>query len=190
MAAPLIWINAFPGTGKLTIAKAIKSIGASVTIIDNHQLIDPVAWKFSRDDPCYQIERKRERERAFQRHVQDPTTASETIIFTDFQTDNELGRSVAYEYQTAAITAGRPFIPIYLECDLEVNIERATSQERVFSTTTKLTDPILLQDFRSKCRLFEFEGLSLGICVDTTNKDPSDIAKIILKYLQEVYKRE
>ncbi|KAH6603941.1 hypothetical protein Trco_007387 [Trichoderma cornu-damae] len=82
MAAPLIWINAFPGTGKLTIAKAIKSMDESITIIDNHQLIDPVASKLSRDDPRYQIERKRERERAFQKYVQDPAKASEIIIFT------------------------------------------------------------------------------------------------------------
>lgn len=82
MAAPLIWINAFPGTGKLTIAKAIKSMGEFITVIDNHQLIDPVAAKLSRDDPHYQTERKRERERAFKKYVQDPGRASETIIFT------------------------------------------------------------------------------------------------------------
>lgn len=82
MPAPLIWINAFPGTGKLTIAKAMAVLDPSIVVIDNHQLIDPVAAKFARDHPDYQAERKLERERAFQRYVMDPALASSTIVFT------------------------------------------------------------------------------------------------------------
>lgn len=56
MAAPFIWINAFPGTGKLTIVKVIQSIAESVTISDNRRL----ASRLSRNDPFYQIEREQE----------------------------------------------------------------------------------------------------------------------------------
>lgn len=49
---PLLWINGFPGSGKLTIAKKIVKLSAGDTVlIDNHQLIDPVAAKISRDPP-------------------------------------------------------------------------------------------------------------------------------------------
>ncbi|TFB05782.1 hypothetical protein CCMA1212_001492 [Trichoderma ghanense] len=180
MAAPLIWINAFPGTGKLTIAKAIKSLDKSVIIIDNHQLIDPVALRVSRDDPRYQAERKREREQAFEKYVYDPATASKTVVFTDFQSDNALGRSVANEYLMAAKKAKRPFMPVYLGCDVDVNVKRATSQDRVSGTTTKLTDTALLRDMRSRCKLFEFDDQDFSTWIDTTDKEPEGVAKMIL----------
>ncbi|KAK1762379.1 hypothetical protein QBC33DRAFT_563832 [Phialemonium atrogriseum] len=69
MAAPFVWIGAFPGTA---------------SFIDNHQLVDPVA----------------------------------------------------------AREAGRPFLPVYRSGDVDVdaNIRRAASHDRVHGTTTKLTD--------------------------------------------------
>lgn len=83
----------------------------------------------------------------------------------------------------AAMNANRPFIPIYLTCDLEVNITRATSQDRISSTGTKLTDSAILRDLRLRCKLFEFKGISSAVYIDTTDKDPSDVAKMILQHL-------
>lgn len=51
--APLVWINGFPGTGKLTIARELINIISGMDdgpdhvqpqplLLDNHQLIDPV----------------------------------------------------------------------------------------------------------------------------------------------------
>lgn len=180
MAAPLIWINAFPGTGKLTIAKAIKALDESVIVIDNHQLIDPVASAIPRDDLSYQAERKREREGAFQKYVYGRATASQTVVFTDFQSDNELGRSVAKEYLMAAKKARRPFMPVYLGCDVKVNIERAMSRDRMSGTTTKLTDAALLRDMRSRYKLFEFDDQDGSTWIDNTNKEPEGVAKMIL----------
>lgn len=83
----------------------------------------------------------------------------------------------------AAINANRPFIPIYLKCDLEVNVTRVTSQDRISSTRTKLTDSAILRDLRLRCRLFEFKGISSAVYIDITNEDPGDVAKMILQYL-------
>lgn len=79
---PVLWINGFPGTGKLTIARELVRIYMPNILIDNHQLIDPVAEKFSRDHPQYQIERKRRRKWAFDNFVWEPTRTSEAVIFT------------------------------------------------------------------------------------------------------------
>ncbi|KAK1246971.1 hypothetical protein MKX08_000773 [Trichoderma sp. CBMAI-0020] len=139
--SPVLWINGFPGTGKLTIAKELTRIYKPSILIDNHQRIDPVAAIFSRDHPQYQIERKRQREWAFENFVREPTRLAEAVIFTDFQSDNELGTDTAQEYCDAAQKVGRPFIPVYLACKIEANIMRATSAERTRGTTTKLTCP-------------------------------------------------
>lgn len=52
-SAPLIWINAFPGTGKYTIASILanKLMGGQCTLIHNHDLIDVVS--VPRDHPMY-----------------------------------------------------------------------------------------------------------------------------------------
>ncbi|KAL7944738.1 hypothetical protein V8C42DRAFT_325731 [Trichoderma barbatum] len=188
MAGPVVWINAFPGTGKLTVARELVLLNQSSVLIDNHQLIDPVAARFARDHPQYQTERRCERERAFDKYVLEPALMSKTIVFTDCQTDDELGQATAQEYFQAAQKAGRPFIPIIISCDVEVNIKRATSSERTQGTTTKLTDSTLLRDILSRCRLFRFENSPYEAChIDTTDLTPGDVALRIGTYIDECF---
>ncbi|KAF4472253.1 hypothetical protein FALBO_852 [Fusarium albosuccineum] len=186
MPAPLIWINAFPGTGKLAVARAVAALCPRIIVIDNHRLIDPVAMRLSRDDPRYQPERKRERQRAFAEYVLDPTRISQTVLFTDFQSTSKLGQSVAEEYQAAARQAGRPFLPVYLSCDLNVNIRRALSDSRVNGGTTKLTDPDILRNVRRRSQVFQFEDEPGRACsIDTTAMEPVDVAKQILEHCRK-----
>ncbi|KAL7914673.1 hypothetical protein GGI35DRAFT_154278 [Trichoderma velutinum] len=186
MAGPIVWINAFPGTGKLTVARELVGLDQSSFLIDNHQLIDPVAARFSRDHPQYQIERRRERERAFDKYVLEPTMISKTIIFTDCQSDDEQGQATAQEYLQAAQKAKRPFIAIYLFCEIEVNIKRATSSERVQGTTTKLTDAGLLRDALSRYKMFRFENSPYeAYNIDTTELAPWDAALRIQTYVKD-----
>ncbi|KAL7953376.1 hypothetical protein V8C34DRAFT_321227 [Trichoderma compactum] len=186
MAAPVVWINAFPGTGKLTVARELVRLDQSSILIDNHQLIDPVAARFSRDHPQYQAERRRERERAFDKYVLEPTLISKTIVFTDCQSDDELGQATAQEYLQAARQAKRPFITIYLSCEIEVNIKRATSSERVQGTTTKLTDADMLRDALSRYKMFRFENSPYeSYNIDTTDLTPVDAALRIQTYIKD-----
>jgi hypothetical protein len=73
--SPLIYINAFPGTGKLTIARALISLLSSSkptsapVLLDNHTLIDPVPAKYTRDHPNYAQERRRVRKKALREYV-------------------------------------------------------------------------------------------------------------------------
>ena len=80
--APLIWINAFPGTGKYTIASILanKLMEGQCTLVHNHDLIDAV--KLPRDHPVYRTLRKEERTKAFAKHVLAPETKGRFVIFT------------------------------------------------------------------------------------------------------------
>lgn len=82
MAAPLIWINGFPGAGKLTVARELGALDERIKVIDNHQLIDPVEARFSRSQPEYQPARKQERQRAFAQWVLSEQHLGRTIVFT------------------------------------------------------------------------------------------------------------
>src|SRR5208282_864389 len=54
-----------------------------------------------------------------------------SYIFTDFQSDNELGREVVGHYAQAARDRGCTFIPVVLTCDAAVNAQRMRSGERL-----------------------------------------------------------
>ena len=206
---PLIWINAFPGTGKFTIAKLLTTLldEGDPLLIDNHSLIDPVEANFSRDHPNYQQERHRGRDAMFKKFVEDAAFQTRIIIFTgeqtqppvnfrlpisnltsrlmvDFQSNNDLGRDVAKEYEVAALLAGRPFLPIYLECDIKENTRRITSPQRGISGTTKLLSPEILAEIRSRCQLFRFDGVK-GITSDITNMAPEEAAETLAREVVE-----
>ena len=80
--APLVWINAFPGTGKYTIASILahKLMKGQCTLVHNHDLIDAVT--LPRDYPMYRTLRKEERSMAFAQHVLAPETRERCVIFT------------------------------------------------------------------------------------------------------------
>jgi broad-specificity NMP kinase len=80
--APLVWINAFPGTGKYTIASILthKFMAGECTLIHNHDLIDAVACP--REHPEYRRLRKEERSKAFARYVLAAETLQRCVIFT------------------------------------------------------------------------------------------------------------
>lgn len=82
-----IWINGFPGVGKLTVAKELHRMLDNSVLIDNHQLIDVV--KLPRDDPDYNAQRIKAREAAFEKWVyldgeaaEGNAKAQRVIIFT------------------------------------------------------------------------------------------------------------
>ncbi|KAH7255364.1 uncharacterized protein BKA55DRAFT_725638 [Fusarium redolens] len=176
--APVVWINGFPGTGKKTIADAMKQLDPNILVLDNHKLIDPAA-AFSREHPEYNTQRQKYRQEFLQKYVLHHSSHDHLVVFTDFQSDNELGQSVVQEYANAASYAGRPFLPVYLTCGLEANIKRVDNAERVASGTTKLLDQDLLRNLRERCELFRFQGYP-SLMIDSTDKTALENAKKIL----------
>ena len=80
--APVVWINGFPGCGKLTIASVMKTLHEDLILLDNHKLIDPVETNFQRSHPDYQKERHLYRQHIFKEHVSNPSKASQIVVFT------------------------------------------------------------------------------------------------------------
>lgn len=182
--APVVWINGFPGTGKLTVATALADLHPDAMVIDDHKLIDPVEKRFPRSHPEYQEQRQAYRQAVFDEYVCNKAFSAITIIFTDFQTTSVLGRSVATEFQDAALRAGRLFIPVYLTCDLGVNLARVNSLDRVNGRTGKLTDVETLREMRERCELYRF-AQPFEFTVDTTNSAPDEVAENILDFLED-----
>ncbi|KAK3904054.1 hypothetical protein C8A05DRAFT_14037 [Staphylotrichum tortipilum] len=181
---PFIYLNGYPGVGKLTVAKELCKLLPHSKVVDNHLLIDPVAAVFDRTAEEYRPLRQVLRRAVLTSIATAKSTEDVTFIFTDSQSSNSLGRSSAADYQNAAATRGSLFIPIVLTCDSEENLKRASGGGRG-SSDTKLTDLDTLRDIREKEDLFRFEDDN-QMDLDITCLPPSEAAAKILQHVVRV----
>lgn len=120
---PIIHLNGFPGTGKLTIARKLVEIlnirptrhestqdedHVYARLVHNHLLIDPANATLSRTQPGYQQLRKRIRGVIFTSLINESSTHETIYVFTDGQSGDDVGSSVCEEFQTMAKARGSP----------------------------------------------------------------------------------
>lgn len=179
---PIIHVNGFPGTGKLTISQClVRLLSGHAKLVHNHLLINPADAVLHRTQPGYQHLRKSIRSAIFTALANEPATYETAYIFTDFQTTNEIGSGVCAEFSCTAEARGCLLIPIVLTCLEEVNLERLVTLDR--SAHQKLMDVELLQTFRRGAPLFRFEHLSSFLELDVTSISAEEAAEIIFKHI-------
>lgn len=129
---PILLLNGWPAVGKLTTARQlIAHLGlANARLVHNHLLIDAADATLPRESPGYQALRQNLRTCILSTITDSPETFDTPYIFTEFQSDNELGRSVLAEYQAAARRRGSLFVQVNLECGVEENVRRMQHEER------------------------------------------------------------
>lgn len=165
MPAPLIYLSAFPGTGKLTTAQHLQNLIPNSRILDNHSLIDPVEAHTPRSSPSHHSERQRYR----RQRLREVAADSEVVyLFTDAQT--EYNACVADYHALALPPWERRFYSIVLDCELEENVRRLTSTKRMGGAGKKLTDPEMLRGWRERegREIFRFGGED-ELVVDVTD---------------------
>ena len=109
-------------------------------------------------------------------------------IFTDFQSTDEVGSSVAEEYADAAKRRGCIFVPIILSCDTAENEQRMRSTERLrlgADGKGMLLDTTLLMDIRGHEQIYRFKCAE-ELLLDVTSLKPKEAAGEILEHLQSV----
>ncbi|KAH7085278.1 hypothetical protein BKA63DRAFT_597947 [Paraphoma chrysanthemicola] len=182
--APLVYINAFPGTGKLTIARALVALffnsHSTATLIDNHTLIDPVAAKFPRQHPRYTDARRQEREKVLRAYIENPERDEEVVIITDCRATTPAGIAIVQEFKASAQRAGRMFVPVCLVCEEGENMRRLTSEERKDGGTTKLMDVEAAGQIRNNHQIYHF-GLREELVLDVTSLSPEEAAGNIME---------
>ncbi|KAH6723604.1 hypothetical protein BKA61DRAFT_686227 [Leptodontidium sp. MPI-SDFR-AT-0119] len=193
MPRPYIYINSWPGIGKHTIAKALEVQLCGVgRIVHNHQHIDLVGALLPRSSLQYQQARRDVRAVIFNSLATLPDTFNYIYIFTDCQTDNELGRSVVEEYKTAAQSRQCDFFPIVLTCDPKTNAQRIRSTERldlVKSGKGMLVDASVLEKMRDDGSIFKADCPEI-LELDVTTLSPQEAASKILEHMESILKQK
>jgi hypothetical protein len=186
---PIIHINAFAGTGKLTIANCLiqklQSTSTPAKLVHNHLLINPVDAILHRSQPGYQEARKAIRSTVFDILEKNEETRGTAYVFTDFQSDNELGSAACKEYEDMARKRGCSFVPVVLRCEEEENLRRVVSSER--AGRGKIVDVELMKMFLGGGMVIHrFEELEWFLDIDVTHLSADEAAERIKTHLEKV----
>ncbi|KAF5553087.1 ribose 5-phosphate isomerase A [Fusarium phyllophilum] len=180
-----IYINGYPGIGKLTIANELQQLLPDSKVYHNHLLIDPIDALVERSSPGYQ-----EMRTGLRRHVLDEIATSEytknkTWIFTDAREASAAGEMGAKDYEAAAGKRGVSFISIVLECEIEENIKRAINPTRVANIGAKLIDENILRPILENETIYRF-GKETELVLDVTKLSSKEAALQIKEHVDRL----
>ncbi|KAI1320661.1 hypothetical protein F5Y16DRAFT_417381 [Xylariaceae sp. FL0255] len=188
---PIIHINGFPGTGKLTIARLLQSkLGGNkhCRMIHNHLLINPADAVLRRTEPGYRHLRKSIRSAVFTTLISNEATHDIVYIFTDFQSSDLMGSATCAEYLEMSEARGCALISVILSCEEEVNAVRLRSAERL--AHGKIVDEELLRGFRADLTVHRFDfasGNGTELELDVTHLTAEEAAQAVYEHVLRLY---
>jgi tRNA uridine 5-carbamoylmethylation protein Kti12 len=189
MTHPVIHINGYPGSGKLTIARKLVDLLSPYNgkLVHNHLLIDPVGAVLPRSSPDYQPMRRALRSVIFDALAVSQDTAGSVFVFTDFQSGDDVGRGVMLEYREMAARRNCTFVPITVTCSKDENLRRLASAERMLHR--KLTDAELVTHLRDNAITHQWpKDDPFHMELDITALDADVVAHMILEHVLRVCK--
>ncbi|KAJ7786690.1 hypothetical protein B0H14DRAFT_306393 [Mycena olivaceomarginata] len=158
----VLFINGFPGVGKLSVAREVQKQLTASRLLDNHLLIDVAQAIEPNRGPAHYALRTVLRRAAFDglKAVEDESV---TLILTSCSASTlPHDVEVFSEFVDIARARGVPFVSVNLVCDERENVERATNEERG-KDKGKLMDGQAIVDMRTKHRL-----LDASVCEEET----------------------
>lgn len=189
----VIFLNGFPGVGKLTISKILTSKlpPTSTLLIDNHLLIDPVHAIIPSRGNAHKDLRRRFRQVAFDALKEDPNPDL-MIVMMGCVGDNVDDGAVYAEHVEVARARGVPFVSVNLVCGREDHQRRFGDPKRYEGARSKLADKRVLEELMENHELLDprtgraegwlrgTEGDIRHFEVDTTGLSAEDSALRIL----------
>ncbi|KAL3298219.1 AAA ATPase family protein [Colletotrichum asianum] len=165
---PIIHLNGFPGTGKLTIAGVLqRQLGARCRLAG------------------YQDLRRALRGAVFTSLVKSPASHRFVYIFTDFQSNDAVGSAVCAEYLAAARARGAALVSVVVRCDEATNLARLQGLDR--EAHHKIVDPELLLMFRRGAEIHHFdEPGCASLDMDVADLSAAEAARRILEHVLRI----
>ncbi|EWY95073.1 hypothetical protein FOYG_04196 [Fusarium oxysporum NRRL 32931] len=180
-----VYINGFPGIGKLTIAKELQQLLPDSKVYHNHLVIDPIDALVERLSPGYHEMRTGLRRYILNEIATSEHTKDKTWIFTDAREASAAGEMGAKDYEVAARKRGVSFISIVLECEMEENIRRAINPMRSQSVDAKLTDETILRPILDTEKIYRFGNVN-DLVLDVTKLSSKEAALRIKEHVDRL----
>ncbi|KAI7484522.1 hypothetical protein KC351_g4473 [Hortaea werneckii] len=145
-SACVVLLNGFPGTGKLAVARALRSkLGSTNTrLVDNHLIINPAEAAHPGRGNEHKALRDVIRRAVFQdlRGLPKHITA---IVLTGCLGQNSEDVAVYAKHVEVAQARGMPLFSFTLTVEKGEHLSRLQSPDRVYGQKTKLNDPAVLE---------------------------------------------
>ncbi|KAK3702436.1 hypothetical protein LTR37_014902 [Vermiconidia calcicola] len=181
MPAYVIYINGWPGVGKLTVARHLQKLIPGSQVLHNHELIDPVEKRYPRGSAKYQIKRAEYRQMRLRPIMEDAKLKDTVFIFTDSQTEHN---ECVGDYTDLGLgERGRRFYSVVLHCGMEENMRRLTMSGRGGSLNGKLTDGEVLKEYRSRGSILRF-GDDDEVEIDVTDIEPEEASRRVYGFVE------
>ena len=189
MSSPtsLVYLLGSPGVGKRTVAEAL-SVRTGSLVLDNHRINLPIMslfnWDGSERLPPEVWGYVNQIRSAVLDALADIAPSEASYVLTNAL---EVGYEAWFErIERIARARGSVFVPVLLECELEEQLRRVTSEDRV--ERLKLCDPEYAREFIAGTEFFRPTGPD-ALVVDTTHRSPDDTAALIGEHVNRIAAR-
>lgn len=116
--------------------------------------------------------------------AKSPYTFDSVFVFTDFQSNNDLGRSIVAEYRSITMRPNCTLVAVIFTCSKEENLKCLSTTEG--SIHSKLTDSQLLLYIRDNDELHRLLDNPLEMELDVTTLDADVAARLMYTHLLDV----
>ena len=180
----LVYLLGSPGVGKRTVAEALSTRTAAI-VLDNHRINLPIMSLFNWDGSELLPPEVWGYVGTIRSAVLDALAEiaprDRSYVLTNAL---EVGYEAWFErIKGIARTRGSVFVPVLLECELEEQLRRVASQDRV--VRLKLSDPERAREFIAATNFFRPIGPH-ALVVDTTHRSPEDTAALIAEHVDRI----
>jgi len=181
----LVYLLGSPGVGKRTVAEALSARTGAI-VLDNHRINLPIVSLFDWDGR----ERLPPEIWGYIDRVRDATLDALAEIAprdASFVLTNALETThLAWleRIEGIARTRGSVFVPVLLECELEEQLRRVASEDRV--VRLKLSDPEHAREFIAGAEFYRPTGPT-SLVLDTTHRSPDESAALIEAHVRALH---
>ncbi|MFN8169879.1 MAG: hypothetical protein U0S36_14020 [Candidatus Nanopelagicales bacterium] len=180
----LVYLLGSPGVGKRTVADALHRRTGAI-VLDNHRINLPIMSLFDWDgrerlppEIWGYVDRVRDSVLDALAEIAPPDAS---YVLTNALEVTHL--AWLRRIEGIAQARGSVFVPVLLECELEEQLRRVATEDRV--QRLKLSDPDHAREFIAGTEFYRPDGPT-SLVLDTTERSPEESARLVAEHVERL----